>query len=138
MLSRTFSCGTSVVKLSVRPAWTCACRSSVSSPTKPAATCVGCHAWGVLPGRYCRACYTFGQLHQVGQCASCHCEVPIKKGYCRLCWPQPGGFYRCIRGHEISSAPVKLVGQIRHLSSAGVEKGGGRHGARCRHRRALS
>ncbi|MGN9846066.1 tyrosine-type recombinase/integrase [Nonomuraea sp. H19] len=58
------------------------------SPTKPAATCVGCYAWGVLPGRYCRACYTFGQLHQVGQCASCHRDVPIKKGYCRLCWLQ--------------------------------------------------
>ncbi|MGJ6966953.1 tyrosine-type recombinase/integrase [Streptosporangium sp. G11] len=58
------------------------------SPTKPAATCVGCYAWGVLPGRYCRACYTFGQLHQIGECASCHRQVPIKKGYCRLCWLQ--------------------------------------------------
>ncbi len=58
------------------------------SPTKPAATCVGCFAWGVLPGRYCRACYTFGQLHPVGECASCHRAVPIKKGYCRLCWLQ--------------------------------------------------
>ncbi|MCA2230421.1 hypothetical protein [Nonomuraea aurantiaca] len=58
------------------------------SPAKPAATCVGCYAWGVLPGRYCHACYTFGQLHQVGECASCHRDAPIKKGYCRLCWLQ--------------------------------------------------
>jgi integrase len=58
------------------------------SPTKPAATCAGCYAWGVLPGRYCRACYTFGQLHQAGECASCHRQVPIKKGHCRLCWLQ--------------------------------------------------
>jgi predicted amidophosphoribosyltransferase len=58
------------------------------SPNKPAASCVGCFAWGVLPGRYCRACYTFGQLHQVGACAACRRDIPIKKGYCRLCWLQ--------------------------------------------------
>jgi hypothetical protein len=58
------------------------------SATKPAVTCVGCFAWGVLPGRYCRACYTFGQLHDLGECAACHRTVPIKKGHCRLCWLQ--------------------------------------------------
>ncbi|MET7921198.1 hypothetical protein ABZU45_36270 [Streptomyces avermitilis] len=29
---------------------------------KPAVSCVGCFAWGQLPGRFCRACYTYGQL----------------------------------------------------------------------------
>jgi hypothetical protein len=58
------------------------------SPDKPAASCIGCFAWGVLPGRYCRACYTFGQLHDVGECGFCRRRVPIKKGYCRLCWLQ--------------------------------------------------
>jgi hypothetical protein len=58
------------------------------SPAKPAASCAGCFAWGVLPGRYCRACYTFGQLHEPGECTFCRRIVPIKKGYCRLCWLQ--------------------------------------------------
>jgi AraC-like DNA-binding protein len=31
----------------------------VISPDKPAASCAECFAWGVLPGRCCRACYTF-------------------------------------------------------------------------------
>jgi hypothetical protein len=58
------------------------------SPGKPPASCIGCFAWGVLPGRYCRACYTFGQQHQVGGCLFCRRQVPLKKGYCRLCWLQ--------------------------------------------------
>lgn len=58
------------------------------SPTKPAASCIECFAWGVLPGRYCRACYTYGQLHDKGECAFCHRLVPVKRGYCRLCWLQ--------------------------------------------------
>jgi integrase len=55
------------------------------SPTKPAASCIECLAWGVLPGRYCRACYTYGQLHDEGECTFCHRFVPVKRGYCRLC-----------------------------------------------------
>ena len=55
------------------------------SPTKAAASCVECFAWGVLPGRYCRACYTYGQLHDKGECTFCHRVVPLQKGYCRLC-----------------------------------------------------
>ncbi|PRX43103.1 hypothetical protein B0I32_1609 [Nonomuraea fuscirosea] len=58
------------------------------APDKAAASCVACFAWGVLPGRYCRACYTFGQLHQVSECTCCHRLVPVKKSYCRLCWLQ--------------------------------------------------
>jgi hypothetical protein len=27
------------------------------TPAKAAASCAGCFAWGVLPGRYCRACF---------------------------------------------------------------------------------
>ncbi|TCO48141.1 hypothetical protein [Actinocrispum wychmicini] len=58
------------------------------SPTKPAATCAECFAWGVLPGCCCRACYTFHNLHPAGQCAACHRIVAIKQDYCRLCWLQ--------------------------------------------------
>lgn len=58
------------------------------SPGKLAASCLGCFAWGVLPGRYCRACYSFGQTHETGNCAACRRVVPLKKGYCRLCWMQ--------------------------------------------------
>lgn len=55
---------------------------------KPPTSCVTCFAWGRLPGRSCRACYSFGQNHEPGECASCHRVVPLKKGYCRLCWCQ--------------------------------------------------
>lgn len=58
------------------------------SPDKPAATCAQCLSWGVLPGSCCRACYTFRNLHQLGECLSCQRVVPISKGYCRLCWLQ--------------------------------------------------
>jgi hypothetical protein len=57
---------------------------------KPPTSCVTCFAWGRLPGRSCRACYSFGQNHEPGECASCHRVVPLKKGYCRLCWCQAG------------------------------------------------
>jgi hypothetical protein len=50
---------------------------------KPPASCVTCFAWGQLPGRSCRACYSFDQNHEPGECASCHRVVPLKKGYCR-------------------------------------------------------
>lgn len=55
------------------------------SPSKPAASCAECFAWGVLPGRCCRACYTFHNLHPAGQCTACRRVVAIKTGYCRLC-----------------------------------------------------
>jgi hypothetical protein len=57
----------------------------VISPDKPAASCAECFAWGVLPGRCCRACYTFRNLHPAGRCAACHRIVAVKAGYCRLC-----------------------------------------------------
>lgn len=49
------------------------------SPGKPAASCIGCFAWGVLPGRYCRACYSFGQTREAGNCAACRRVVPPGK-----------------------------------------------------------
>lgn len=55
------------------------------SPKKPAASCAECFAWGVLPGRCCRSCYTFRRLHPAGQCAACRRVVAIKESYCRLC-----------------------------------------------------
>lgn len=63
-------------------------RSRVLARGKPAASCQACLAWGVLPGRYCRACSSFAQNHEPGECAGCSRVVPIKKGYCRLCWHQ--------------------------------------------------
>jgi hypothetical protein len=57
-------------------------------PDKPAASCGGCFAWGVLPGRRCRSCSTFDRLHEPGACATCGRTVAVKKGYCRLCWLQ--------------------------------------------------
>jgi len=58
------------------------------SANKPPTSCASCFAWGVLPGRSCRACYTFARLHDPGDCAACGRVVPVKKGYCRLCWQQ--------------------------------------------------
>lgn len=57
---------------------------------KPAASCVGCFAWGQLPGRFCRGCYTYGQGHAVAACAGCRREVAVHEehGYCRLCRAQ--------------------------------------------------
>ncbi|MFD0853209.1 hypothetical protein ACFQ07_13290, partial [Actinomadura adrarensis] len=57
-------------------------------PGKPANSCTGCRAWGVLPGRRCRSCCTFDRLHENGECADCHRTLAIKKGYCRVCWLQ--------------------------------------------------
>jgi len=57
-------------------------------PDKPAASCVGCSAWGILPGRRCRSCSTFDRLHEPNPCAGCGRTVAVKKGYCRLCWLQ--------------------------------------------------
>ena len=56
--------------------------------SKPPASCMTCFAWGLLPGRYCSACYSFAQNHDVGECAGCCRAVPLKKDYCRLCWCQ--------------------------------------------------
>lgn len=54
------------------------------------ASCSGCFAWGQLPGRFCRGCCTYGQLHAVGACLSCQRQVPVddKHGCCRLCRAQ--------------------------------------------------
>lgn len=57
-------------------------------PGKPAVSCIGCFAWGVLPGRRCRSCSTFDRLHEAGECAACGRTAAIKRGYCRLCWLQ--------------------------------------------------
>lgn len=60
------------------------------SENKLAASCSGCFAWGQLPGRFCRGCYTYGQQHAVGECVGCQRQVPVddKHGYCRLCRAQ--------------------------------------------------
>ncbi len=58
------------------------------SSRKPPASCLTCFAWGLLPGRYCGACYSFAQNHEADQCAGCRRIVPLKKDYCRLCWCQ--------------------------------------------------
>jgi site-specific recombinase XerD len=61
-------------------------RSVLLRSTKPAASCVTCFAWGVLPGKNCGACLSFNQTHPLGECATCGRTVPVRKGYCRLCW----------------------------------------------------
>lgn len=57
---------------------------------KPAASCHGCFAWGQLPGRFCRACYTDAQRNARGTCVGCRRFIPVdvKHGYCRLCRAQ--------------------------------------------------
>lgn len=56
---------------------------------RPASTCTGCLAWGLLPLRLlCGACQSFSVNHEPGECAAYHRVVPLKKGYCRLCWAQ--------------------------------------------------
>ncbi|MGH2689570.1 MAG: hypothetical protein ACRDKW_12290 [Actinomycetota bacterium] len=56
--------------------------------TKAPTSCLACCSWGVLPGRVCYACSTFGRSHAAGECAACRRTLPLKKGYCRLCWMQ--------------------------------------------------
>jgi hypothetical protein len=91
------------------------------SPGKPAASCIGCFAWGVLPGRYCRACYSFGQTHETGDCAACRRVVPLKRHYCRLCWMQASleakgqvtvlePFLRKVGCHQLSFADMQRWG----------------------------
>lgn len=63
---------------------------SLRDSTKPAASCVACFAWGVLPGKRCRACFSFKTNYAEGDCVGCRLTVPVKKGYCRLCWHQAG------------------------------------------------
>jgi DNA-binding Xre family transcriptional regulator len=71
-----------------RPHPAAAVSRSPRDSTKPAASCVACFAWGVLPGRRCRACFSFKTNHAEGECVGCRLTVPVKKGYCRLCWHQ--------------------------------------------------
>ncbi|WP_194926654.1 hypothetical protein [Catenulispora pinisilvae] len=63
---------------------------SLRDSAKPAVSCVACFAWGILPGRRCRACFSFKTNHAEGDCVGCRLKVPVKKEYCRLCWHQAG------------------------------------------------
>jgi site-specific recombinase XerD len=96
----------------------------VISPNKAAASCVGCFGWGVLPGRYCRACYSFNQTHGVGKCAACDRVITLKNDYCRLCWMQASleahgqvtvlePFLRRVRHHQLSLADMQRWGARR-------------------------
>jgi hypothetical protein len=58
------------------------------SRDRPATSCAGCFAWGVLGGRNCGACSGFAHLHDTGQCKACERVVAVREGYCRLCWAQ--------------------------------------------------
>jgi hypothetical protein len=79
-------------------------------PGKPAASCEGCFAWGVLPGRTCRSCSTFNRLHEPGECAGCKRLAAIKKGYCRLCWLQAS---LELKTREHARSPEPLLRQVR-------------------------
>jgi hypothetical protein len=35
--------------------------TSLLASRKPPTSCLTCFAWGLLPGRYCSACYSFAQ-----------------------------------------------------------------------------
>lgn len=60
----------------------------VSHP-KPATSCAGCFAWGVLSGRFCSACWVFRHDHPgEAACAGCGRVLAVKDGSCRLCWRQ--------------------------------------------------
>lgn len=63
-------------------------RTSLQASPKRPTTCATCYAWGVLPGRRCGACTSFGQNHMASDCVGCRRVVPVKKDYCRLCWHQ--------------------------------------------------
>jgi len=89
------------------------------SPDKPASSCAGCLAWGVLPARFCAACETFGRLHPAGVCAACRRLVPIKKGYCRLCWAQAS---RQARGQVTVLEPVLRQVHYQQLFLAGLQR----------------
>ena len=79
----------------------------MTSP-RPATSCAGCFAWGVLSGRYCHACFTFRRQHAVGTCSGCRREQPLKTNYCRLCWTQAS---LDARGHVSVLAPfLRTVG----------------------------
>jgi len=97
------------------------------SPDKRATSCLACFAWGVLPGRFCRACFSFGKNHAEGHCAGCHRVVPLKKDYCRLCWTQASleaadevtvllPFLLRIRHHQLFFASMRRALAMRPLA----------------------
>lgn len=55
---------------------------------EPPSSCLTCLAWGLLPGWYRSACYSFAHNRATGVCVGCDRTVALKKGYRRLCWCQ--------------------------------------------------
>jgi hypothetical protein len=59
------------------------------SPHKPATSCAGCFAWGVLSGRFCSSCSMFTHNYPgEAECSGCGRVLPVRDGCCRLCWCQ--------------------------------------------------
>ena len=90
-------------------------------PGKPATSCAGCFAWGVLPGRTCRSCSTFTRLHQPGECAACGRIVAVKKGYCRLCWLQ-ASFEAKAAGRVTALEPILRQVRCQQLFFSGMHR----------------
>lgn len=81
---------------------------------KPAASCVGCFAWGQLPGRFCRACYTYGQLNPSGTCAICRREIPVHDGHCRLCRAQASWAIKAAGVTGEAAAMAIFLRRVKH------------------------
>jgi len=85
------------------------------SPHKPATSCDGCFAWGVLSGRFCSACSVFRHHHPgEGECTGCGRVLSVKMGCCRLCWRQA-----TIEAHAVGGLPrgaVTILGPGRRLA----------------------
>ncbi|WP_330285398.1 hypothetical protein [Streptomyces sp. NBC_00576] len=91
---------------------------------KPAASCVGCFAWGQLPGRFCRACYTYGQLNPPGTCTVCRREVPVHDGRCRLCRAQASWAVKAAGVNGEAAALAIFLRRVKHqqLFFAGLQR----------------
>jgi hypothetical protein len=85
------------------------------SPHKPATSCAGCFAWGVLSGRFCSACSVFKHNHPgEAECSGCGRVLSVKDGCCRLCWRQASLEADAVGG--LPRGAVSVLGPGRRLA----------------------
>jgi hypothetical protein len=84
-------------------------------PHKPATSCIGCFAWGVLSGRFCSGCSVFKHNHPgEAECGGCGRVLPVKDGSCRLCWRQASLEANAVGG--LPRGAVSILGPGRRLA----------------------
>lgn len=86
-----------------------------TQPAKPATSCAGCFAWGVLSGRFCSACSVFKHNHPgEAECSGCGRILSVKNGCCRLCWRQASLEATAVGG--LPRGAVSVLGPGRRLA----------------------